>query len=76
MTDSKNSLKLQLQVDSTTRHILDELIDVRGRSRADVTYFVIRQWISEHRQELMDLGIVVNIPGGQLKITDETRRQE
>lgn len=76
MAGSAKTPKLQAQLDATTRHVLMQLVGVRGRSFSDVGYFVIRQWISEHREELADLGIKIYIPGGQMQITDETRNQQ
>jgi hypothetical protein len=41
-----------------------------------VAYFVIRQWISEHGEELAAMGIRIQVPGGTLEVTDEVRRQQ
>lgn len=76
MAGGKKNQKLQAQLDATTRHVLEQLVGVRGRSFSDVAYFVIRQWISEHRQELAELGIKIHVSGGELKLTDEMRREQ
>lgn len=76
MAADKASLKLQAQVDATTRHVLDNLVGVRGRSLSDVIYFVIRQWISEHREELAQMGIRIQVPAGVLEVTDRIRGEQ
>jgi hypothetical protein len=76
LANKEKSLNLQSRVDATTHHVLEKLVGVRGRSVGDVAYFVIRQWISEHGEELAAMGIRIQVPGGTLEVTDEVRRQQ
>ena len=72
----KTRLNVQARVDTTTQHVLEKLVGVRGRSVGDVAYFVIRQWISEHADELAAMGIKIQVSGGTLEVTAEVRRQQ
>jgi len=51
---NSNGVKLQCTVDATTRRILDEMaeLSLHGRNRAEVSSWILREWIW-HNQELL-----------------------
>ncbi len=65
-SDVDESFKVQAQVDTYTHWVLDHLVGLRGRSVSDVAYFIIRDWIQDHREELESLGISAQIADGRL----------
>lgn len=65
-SDVDDSFKVQAQVDTYTHWVLDHLVGLRGRSVSDVAYFIIRDWIQTHREELDSLGIGATIAEGRL----------
>ena len=40
-------------------YVIEKLVGIKGVNTSDVASFIINQWISEHRDELKDLGINV-----------------
>jgi hypothetical protein len=65
--NKSQSTRHQIQVDPYTRHVLDKLVGVKGRNRSDVAYFVFRQWISDHWEELAGYGIKAQISDGEYR---------
>lgn len=65
-SDVDESFKVQAQVDSYTHWVLDHLVGLRGRSVSDVAYFILRDWIQTHREELDSLGISAQIADGRM----------
>ncbi len=59
--NAPDGFKVQCTVDATTRRILDEMVALgfHGRNRADVSSWILREWIW-HNQELLERnGIVI-----------------
>jgi hypothetical protein len=56
-------------VDEFTYWVLERLVGVKGRNPSDVAYFVLRDWIQAHREELEHLGISVQVAEGRLTIS-------
>lgn len=63
---SGKSLKIQISVDRYTYHVLENLIDIKGTSVADVTNFILKDWIGEHTGELEKYKITVERKNGKL----------
>lgn len=61
MTKLNNNkrLKIQAYVEGYTGYVLDELIEIKGKSRSDVAGFIIKDWIGDHKDELLEYGITV-----------------
>lgn len=53
------SHKLQASVEGFTFYAVTRLIGIKGRSSADVTGFIIKDWIRDHQEELAGYGIDV-----------------
>jgi hypothetical protein len=51
--------KLQASVEDFTNYVVQELIGIKGRSSADVTAFIVKDWIGDHQDELTRYGIDV-----------------
>ena len=59
-TPSKGQVhKLQASVEDFTNYVVEELIGIKGRSSADVTAFIVKDWIGDHQDELARYGIDV-----------------
>jgi len=61
------STRHQVQIDLYTQHVLDKLVGIKGRNRSDVAYFVFRQWISDHWEELAGYGLKAQISEGEYR---------
>lgn len=61
MAQSKNNNrpKIQAYVEGYSCYVLDELIEIKGKSRSDVASFIIKDWIGDHKDELSEYGITV-----------------
>ena len=47
----KNS-KLFKGLDKTTKHVINNLIDIKGSTQEEVVTYILRDWIGDHLQEL------------------------
>lgn len=72
-SDVDESFKVQAQVDQYTHWVLDHLVGLRGRSVSDVAYFIMRDWIQTHRDELDSLGISAQIADGRMVLRRGTK---
>lgn len=61
-----DSINLSFKVDEYTDWVLRRLIGIRGRSKGDVAYYILRSWIDNHEEELRAQGIEVEIQDGAL----------
>jgi hypothetical protein len=57
----KEGLKVQCTVDQTTRRILDEMasLGIHGKTRAEVSSWILREWIWHNQELLARNGIVI-----------------
>ena len=61
MTQSNNKRpKVQAYVETYTHYVLDNLVEIKGRSVGHVAAFIIKDWIGDHKDELSEYGISVN----------------
>jgi hypothetical protein len=51
--------KLQASVEDFTNYVVHGLVGIKGRSAADVTAFILKDWIGDHQDELARYGIDV-----------------
>lgn len=51
--------KIDVYPDPYTKYVVTELVDIKGKSQSDVVQHVLKQWISDHHEELKDYGIDV-----------------
>ena len=56
---TQKAYKVQANVEEFTNFVVQNLIGIKGTNASDVVSFIIREWISEHREELKDYGISV-----------------
>ncbi|KPJ85566.1 MAG: hypothetical protein AMS18_16190 [Gemmatimonas sp. SG8_17] len=64
--EASQSWKVQPVVDAYTHWVLGRLVGIKGRSVPDVAYFILRDWIQSHQEELAHLGIDVHVRQGRL----------
>jgi hypothetical protein len=64
--EAVQSWKVQPVVDAYTHWVLGRLVGIKGRSVPDVAYFILRDWIQSHQEELEHLGIAVQVRQGRL----------
>jgi len=64
--EAEQSHKVQPVVDAYTHWVLGRLVGIKGRNVPDVAYYVLRDWIQSHQQELEHLGIGVQVRQGRL----------
>lgn len=64
--EAAQSWKVQPVVDAYTHWVLGRLVGIKGRSVPDVAYFILRDWIQSHQEELEYLGIGVKVRQGRL----------
>ena len=55
--DSTETFKVHPNLDAYTHWVLDNLVGIKGRTISDVAYFILRDWIQDHREELHHLGL-------------------
>ena len=55
------SHKLSTNLESYSYFVVEKLVGIKGTGVSDVLSFIVKQWISDHRQELSELNI--NIQG-------------
>ena len=48
--------------------VIQSLIDIKGRSQAEVLVFIVVSWIGEHMSELKSYGIEIEKTNGKIKI--------
>ncbi|MBU4267922.1 MAG: hypothetical protein KJ808_03635 [Acidobacteria bacterium] len=60
------SFKIQVSVDRYTAHVLENLIEIKGTSIADVANFILKDWIGDHFNELEKYKITVEKSSGKL----------
>jgi hypothetical protein len=65
---AQNSHTLQTTVETYTSHVIDRLIGIKGRDRSDVAAFILRSWVSEHREEIAGYGISVTVKDGRIDL--------
>ena len=56
---ASRSFKVQANVEEYTHFIIENLIGIKGTNSSDVVSFILKEWISEHRDELKDYGLSV-----------------
>ena len=66
VAEAAQSWKVQPVVDAYTHWVLGRLVGIKGRSVPDVTYYILRDWIQSHQEELEHLGIAVQVRQGRL----------
>lgn len=66
--EAAQSWKVQPVVDAYTHWVLGRLVGIKGRSVPDVAYFILRDWIQSHQEELEHLGIAVQVRQGRLVV--------
>lgn len=64
--DAEQSRKVQPVVDAYTHWVLGRLVGIKGRNVPDVAYYILRDWIQSHQDELEHLGIGVQVRQGRL----------
>jgi hypothetical protein len=60
-------------VDAYTHWVLGRLVGIKGRNVPDVAYYILRDWIQSHQDELENLGIGVKVRQGQLILHSNDR---
>lgn len=68
MKKTAKSSKIQISVDQYTAHVLENLVDIKGTSVADVANFILKDWIGDHFEELGKYKITVEKKNGKLSI--------
>jgi hypothetical protein len=63
---AKYSCLVNTTVETYSSHVIDNLIGIKGRDRADVVAFIIKSWIAEHREEIAGYGIKATVKKGEL----------
>jgi len=63
---AEQSRKVQPVVDAYTHWVLGRLVGIKGRNVPDVAYYILRDWIQSHQEELDRLGISVQVRQGRL----------
>jgi hypothetical protein len=53
------TFKVQANVEEYTHFVVENLIGIKGTNSSDVVSYVLKEWISEHRDELKDYGLSV-----------------
>jgi hypothetical protein len=51
--------KASTNLESYSFYVVDKLIGIKGTGVSDVLSFIVKQWISDHREELVQYGILV-----------------
>jgi len=51
--------KIQANVEDYSHFVVENLIGIKGTNSSDVLSFILKEWISEHREELKEYGLVV-----------------
>jgi len=64
--EAEQSRKVQPVVDAYTHWVLGRLVGIKGRNVPDVAYYIRRDWIQSHQEELDNLGIGVKVRQGRL----------
>ena len=59
MKKASKSYKIQANVEEYTRFVVENLVGIKGTNPSDVVSFVLKEWISEHREELREYGLTV-----------------
>jgi hypothetical protein len=57
LRESTDTFKVHPNLDAYTHWVLDNLVGIKGRTISDVAYFILRDWIQDHRDELQHLGL-------------------
>lgn len=65
---NSKSKKVQISTDRFTFHVLENLVDIKGTSVADVANFILKDWIGDHLAELEKYNIVVERKSGKLTL--------
>lgn len=60
--------KVSVTVDAYTFWVLSKLVGVKGLTPAGVAYFILKDWIQDHIEELEHLGITVQVAEGRLTL--------
>lgn len=53
------STRLNIYSEAYTEFVINSLVNIKGKSISDVANFIIKEWISDHREELKEYGITV-----------------
>ena len=66
MNSKKDQLgpRVTVSLDDYTNHVLKNLIGLRGRSKPGVAYYILRDWIRIHKDELKEMGIEPKVTHG------------
>jgi hypothetical protein len=76
LRESTASYKVHPNLDAYTHWVLENLVGIKGRTISDVTYFILRDWIQNHREELDHLGLAPIRQGPDLAIQIVPRDDE
>ncbi len=50
---------LSIYLDKYSRYVIENLINIKGKSKSDVANFIIKDWIGDHQDELNGYDISV-----------------
>lgn len=59
MAQKDEGAKVSTKLESYSHYVLTQLIGIKGKSISDVLSFIVKQWISDHQDELRQDGIDV-----------------
>jgi len=51
--------KLQVYTEGYTKFVIQQLVDIKGKSESDVVNFIVKDWIGDHLDELERYGVSV-----------------
>ena len=51
--------QMSVYTEPYTEFVMDSLVGIKGKSKSDVANFILKEWISDHRDELREYGITV-----------------
>lgn len=74
--ESTETFKVHPNLDAYTHWVLDNLVGIKGRTISDVAYFILRDWIQDHRDELEHLGLGPKRHGPDLVVESVLARDE
>ena len=53
------SNQMSVYTEPYTEFVMEMLVGIKGKSKSDVANFILKEWISDHMDELKEYGITV-----------------
>jgi len=53
------SNQLSVYTEKYTEYVIENLVDIKGKSKSDVVNFILKDWMGDHQEELEKMTISV-----------------